>query len=208
MREVPREIRRPPWGAEISANLACRVVAADRWLTHSPGRMLRMKAQTRPRILRRRLELVLATVLWAAWPAAGAPELTETGAAIATGSDQLETSIAVEKRLLPVGPATIGRYVPADRLEAGEEAYYTIRVHNPGKSPVSEVQVTKRMPDGMEYIDGSATGPDCDVEFSTDGGETFLRRAGDGQYTHLRWILRRPLPPGATALLRFRATFR
>ncbi len=97
--------------------------------------------------------------------------------------------------------------MPVDRLEAGEEAYYTIRVHNPAKTPASDVQVTKRMPDGMEYIEGSATGPDCEVQFSTDGGETFHARAADGQYTHLRWILRNPLPPGATALLRFRAMF-
>ena len=28
------------------------------------------------------------------------------------------------------------------------------------------------------------------------------------QYTHIRWQLRNPLAPGATALARFRATFR
>jgi hypothetical protein len=33
-------------------------------------------------------------------------------------------------------------------------------------------------------------------------------KAPAGGFTHLRWSLRRPLPPGATALLRFRATFR
>jgi uncharacterized repeat protein (TIGR01451 family) len=184
------------------------VVAADRRLTHSPGRMPWMTPKFRPQRPLSWLHAVLVTVLWAAGPVVAAPELTATGAAIATGTDLLETSIIVEKRVSPVGPSGVGRFAPADRLEAGEEAYYTIRVHNPGKSPVSDVQVTKRMPDGMEYIDGSATGPDCEVLFSTDGGETFLVRAADGQYTHLRWILRRPLPPSATALLRFRATFR
>jgi uncharacterized repeat protein (TIGR01451 family) len=151
----------------------------------------------------------LVAVMGVARPAAGEPQLTATGAAIATGSDLLETTIKVEKRLAPAGPeGAAGGFVPAERLDAGEEAYYTIRVRNPGDSPVNEVQITKRMPDGMVYIEGSAVGPACEVQFSSDGGETFEARSANGQYTHLRWNMRRPLPPGATALLRFRATFR
>jgi hypothetical protein len=64
------------------------------------------------------------------------------------------------------------------------------------------------MPFGLHYLPGSAKGPDCDIEFSTDGGATFAARPGSGEYTHVRWSMRRPLAPGATALLRFRATFR
>jgi len=74
----------------------------------------------------------------------------------------------------------------------------------------------------VRYQPGSATGPACDLEFSIDGGSTFakpeLPRTGSGkksvrkppsapEYTHVRWVLRRPLAPGATALLRFRAVF-
>jgi uncharacterized repeat protein (TIGR01451 family) len=183
-----------------------QVVAAERDLTHSPGRMIRTSARFRPHSPRHWLALPVAALVWA-WPAAGAPELTATGAAVATGTELLETSITVEKRRAPVGTSGIARFAPVDRLAAGEEAFYTIRVRNPGKAPASDVQVTKRMPDGMEYIEGSATGPDCEVQFSTDGGDTFHARAEDAQYTHLRWILRKPLPPGATALLRFRAVF-
>jgi hypothetical protein len=59
------------------------------------------------------------------------------------------------------------------------------------------------------------------VSFSVDGGKTFgpadslmievegsTQRAQASQYTHIRWQLRNPLAPGATALARFRATFR
>lgn len=147
-------------------------------------------------------------LLIAAGPADGAPELTATGAAIATGSDLLETTILVEKLVPPVRPAGgAGRFVAAERLVAGEEAYYTIRVRNPGRQPVTDVQVTKRMPEGMQYTEGSAVGPACDVLFSTDGGATFRARPAGRDYTHLRWTLREALPPNATALLRFRATF-
>jgi uncharacterized repeat protein (TIGR01451 family) len=137
------------------------------------------------------------------------PEMTATGAAIATGSDLLETAIVIEK-LEPADPPSRpqARFVPAGRLEAGDEVHYTIRVRNPGTKPVSDVQVTKRLPYGLHYQPGSAIGPACDVEFSTDGGKTFAAKPKSGEYTHVRWNMRRPLPPGATALLRFRATFR
>lgn len=136
-------------------------------------------------------------------------EVTATGAAVATGSDLLETEIAVERLVVPADPAAGSRrFVVADRLSVGDELHYTIRVRNPGSEPVTDVQVTKRMPQGVQYIEGSAVGPACDVEFSTDGGTSFQSKPPQSEYTHLRWTMRRPLPPGATALLRFRATFR
>jgi uncharacterized repeat protein (TIGR01451 family) len=137
------------------------------------------------------------------------PELTAAGAAVATGSDLLETEITVEK-LVPADPPArpAARFVPASRLEAGDEVHYTIRLRNPGKNPVTSAQVTKRMPFGMHYLVGSATGPACDIEFSTDGGKTFAARPEEGDYTHVRWTMLRPLPPQSTALLRFRAKFR
>jgi uncharacterized repeat protein (TIGR01451 family) len=146
---------------------------------------------------------------WAAASIAQEPELTATGAAIATGSDLLETEIVIEK-LVPADPPArpTARFVPAGRLEAGDEVHYTIRVRNPGKNPVTDAQVTKRMPFGLHYLVGSATGPACDIEFSSDGGRTFSAKPKNGDYTHVRWTMRQPLPPRSTALLRFRATFR
>jgi uncharacterized repeat protein (TIGR01451 family) len=152
-----------------------------------------------------------ALLAFATWATAGAdgPELSATGAAIATGSDLLETAIVVERLEIPVRPGQgTGRFVPASRLAAGDEVHYTLRVTNPGKSPVTDVQVTKRMPQGLQFIEGSAAGPSSIVEFSADGGATFLAKPKGGGFTHVRWTLRRPLPAGATALLRFRATFR
>ncbi len=151
---------------------------------------------------------LLAVAAWTTTGAAG-PELSATGAAVATGSDLLETAIVVEKLEAPVRPGKgAGRFVPASRLAAGDEVLYTLRVTNPGKAPVTDVQVTKRMPQGMQFIEGSAAGPASLVEFSADSGATFLAKPQGGPFTHVRWTLRRPLPAGATALLRFRATFR
>jgi uncharacterized repeat protein (TIGR01451 family) len=150
--------------------------------------------------------LVTSGVVRAQGPQA---EMTATGAAIATGSDLLETQVVAEMMEPPgrEGSTPTG-FVPASRLQAGDVVYYTVRVSNPGSAPVVNVKITKSMPQGLHYVAGSAVGPACDVEFSADGGATFQRRPDEPEYTHVRWSLRRPLPPGATALLRFRAVFR
>ena len=157
-------------------------------------------------------------------PAVAAQEPEPQNAAVATGSGPLEATITAELLVIERGPddAEARRWVPAQRLSAGDEVHYTVRVRNPGEEPVSDVVVTKRLPFGVRYQPGSATGPACDVEFSVDGRGSFakpeLPRTGSGkksarkpapapEYTHVRWVLRRPLAPGATALLRFRAVF-
>ena len=146
----------------------------------------------------------------------------EQGAPTATGSGPLLTSTLVE--LLSVAASGDGResrrFVPAEQIRAGDEVHYTIRVRNPGRAPVGSIIVTKRLPFGMHYTRSSAVGPAAEVQFSIDGGESFAvpadlrvrvsgstaRRATVEDYTHVRWLLRTPLAPGATALLRFRAT--
>jgi len=140
--------------------------------------------------------------------AAQEAEMSAVGAALATGSDLLETEITAETFVQPAREGDPPRFAVARRLSAGDEVHYTIRVRNPGQEPVRDVKVTKRMPYGMQYLPGTAAGPASDIEFSTDGGRSFQARPETDEYSHLRWNLRRPLPPGATALLRFRATFR
>ena len=143
----------------------------------------------------------------------------------ATGSGPLDTSIEVQKLDVSEGPGgqEIRRWIPAERLNAGDEIHYTVRVSNPGKQAVDTIVVTKRLPFGVRYLRGSAMGPAVEVQFSTDGGKTFAtpealaRAAGGGKkgqrkplendYTHVRWVLSKPLGPASTALLRFRATF-
>ncbi|MGB7739555.1 MAG: hypothetical protein WBM03_10600 [Steroidobacteraceae bacterium] len=168
--------------------------------------------------------LLLGVLAWQG--RATAQEVAEKpSVAEATGSGPLETSIEVQKLEVSAGPGgqEIRRWVPAERLNAGDEVHYTLRVRNPGKQAVDTIVVTKRLPFGVRYLRGSATGPAAEVQFSVDGGDTFAtpemlaRAAGGGKtgqrkplendYTHVRWVLRKPLGPASTALLRFRATF-
>jgi uncharacterized repeat protein (TIGR01451 family) len=154
--------------------------------------------------------LALWAVLCLPGPVTAADSAAETPAVDATGSGPLESEILVEG-LVSEERADGGeekRFVEVRRLEAGEEIYYTIRVRNPGKEPVQDIVVTKRLPFGVDYVAGSASGPACDVELSADNGANYSSGAKAGEFTHVRWVFQRPLAPGATALLRFRAIFR
>jgi uncharacterized repeat protein (TIGR01451 family) len=191
---------------------------------HSPTPMRSTPSGNR-RFASVRPGILLVVLALAGAPAAGQDEAPsgESGNPVATGTGPLETTIVAETLQVEesANGSMVRRWRSATRLSAGDEVYYTIRVRNPGKIPVSDVVVTKRLPFGMHYKRGSAVGPACEVQFSVDGGTTFdpAARLGGGvepkqsrtmqatEYTHLRWILRRPLAPGATALLRFRATF-
>jgi uncharacterized repeat protein (TIGR01451 family) len=154
--------------------------------------------------------LAFCAVLQLPGPVLAAEASKEAPTVATTGSGPLETEIVVEALLSEqrANGSTDKRFVEAQRLEAGEEVYYTIRVRNPGKEPVTDIVVTKRMPFGVDYVSGSAAGPACEVEFSADNGSTYSSGGKSGEFTHVRWVFQRPLAPGATALLRFRATFR
>lgn len=136
----------------------------------------------------------------------------------ATEAVELRTELVAEVREsagTPERPTL--RMVPATRLSQGQVVYYTVRITNPTPVFANKVQVSQLIPANTVYVAGSAGGPGADIEFSIDGGQTFARpenlkqtdgtRAPPGRYTHIRWSLRNPLAPGATALARFRATF-
>lgn len=170
------------------------------------------------------VSLMLGLGSWA-MPAWTQPTDDLRSVAEVTGSGPLEVTIEVERLEIGTGPggAETRRWIAADRLNAGDEIHYTVRVRNPGKQPVENVVVTKRLPFGVHYLRNSAAGPATEVQFSIDGGKTFAtpdalqraasggkktpRKALDDQYTHVRWVLRKPLGPASTALLRFRAKF-
>ncbi|MBM0105045.1 DUF11 domain-containing protein [Steroidobacter sp. S1-65] len=136
----------------------------------------------------------------------------------ATEAVELRTQLVAEVRETGGTPERpTFRMVPATRLAQGQVVYYTVRITNPTPVFANKVQVSQLIPANTTYVVGSAGGPGADVEFSIDGGQSFARaedlklpdgtRAPPERYTHIRWQLRNPLAPGATALVRFRATF-
>jgi uncharacterized repeat protein (TIGR01451 family) len=161
----------------------------------------------------RSLWITLAVVLAAfSPPLAGADEQSEIGT-------ELIAEVRENASTTPGREAY--RFVPARLLEQGQVVYYTLRITNQSTVPLRNVAVVQPVPANTTYLADSASGPGAAVSFSVDGGKTFgsadslmievegsTQRAHASQYTHIRWQLRNPLAPGATALARFRATFR
>lgn len=139
------------------------------------------------------------------------------------GAADVQTELIAEVRenVSTTPGREVYRFVPARMLEQGQVVYYTLRITNQTSVPLRNVAVVQPVPANTTYLADSASGPGADVSFSVDGGRTFEPAASlmidvEGanqlaqatQYTHIRWQLRNPLAPGATALARFRATFR
>jgi uncharacterized repeat protein (TIGR01451 family) len=110
-------------------------------------------------------------------------------------------------------------YIPATKIEQGQEIDYTVRITNPGASPLVGASVVQALPANTRYVAGSATGAGADIQFSVDGGRSFGKPralkspsnaslvASAKEYTHIRWQLRYPLAPKVVVLARFRAVF-
>lgn len=108
---------------------------------------------------------------------------------------------------------------PAQLVLPGTIVIYTNSYVNAGSTPVERPAITNQVPTNMEYLGGSAIGQGTLIAFSVDGGKGFaapdklfvpgddgkLRPAEPREYTHIRWTLARPLPPGGTGSVEFRA---
>ena len=142
------------------------------------------------------------------------------------GADEtvaVDTELIAEVRenVSPTAGREAYRFAPAKLLTQGQVVYYTLRITNPTALFARGVTVVQPVPANTTYIADSAAGPGALISFSVDGGRTFApaealkidiegvtQPAQAAQYTHIRWQLRNPLAPGATALARFRAVFR
>lgn len=110
------------------------------------------------------------------------------------------------------------KLVPAQPVVPGEQVIYTVTFENVGQKPATDVAIVNPVPEHTTYVAGSAGGPGTEVSFSVDGGRTWgapeqlKLRGADGteraatpaDYTHVRWVLRNPLTPGAVAFARYR----
>src|SRR3569832_1026938 len=84
----------------------------------------------------------------------------------------------------------------------GYEVIYTITYANKSEDVATIVVITNPIPAHMNYENGSAQGTNSQIEFSVDGR---TRHAQPEDYTHVRWILAAPLPPGQQGQLSYRA---
>jgi uncharacterized repeat protein (TIGR01451 family) len=111
------------------------------------------------------------------------------------------------------------RLVPVEKVVPGNEVVYTVSATNVCDSDADKVVIDNPIPEHMNYVAQTAMGPGTDVTFSVDGGFNYgtpqslsmanadgtRRTAAAADYTHIRWVMRNPLKPGAVAYARFRA---
>lgn len=112
------------------------------------------------------------------------------------------------------------RLVPASSAMPGEVLTFVIGYVNEGEEEADDIVLTNPVSEQMVYVGGSATGDATVVTFSVDGGVTYgtpdaltvvgedgsEHRARPSDYTHIRWQLTQPVPPGGKGVVGFKAS--
>ena len=155
---------------------------------------------------------ILTTIAIIAALAASTPALSQQG--------KIELKSVVEKEVRVVNDAgeEVVQLVTADKVVPGDVVIYTVTYTNVADEAVENVVITNPINTALSYVPDSAFAPGADVSFSADGGKSFAAltdltverdgapvAAGVDDLTHIRWILREPLDPGAQGFARFRA---
>lgn len=125
----------------------------------------------------------------------------------------LTLSDAKEVRTMKDGKEVI-ELLPVTSTQGGDVLLYTIAYVNNGATAADGASITGVIPEGTRLILGSQQqASDLDVVFSINGGESFLPlpitipvKKDDGKvfrepapadlFTHIKWQLTTPLPPG------------
>ncbi len=132
---------------------------------------------------------------------------------------RIETRAEVRRAVATEQGGESIRLVPAEKIGAGEEVLYTVSVTNICANPAADLAIDVPVPAHTRYVVGSAIAPAAQVLFSVDGGfryappqalqvamgEGETRAAQPGDYTHIRWMMSKALPPQAVVFARFRA---
>ncbi|MDB5715865.1 MAG: hypothetical protein JWO15_3262 [Sphingomonadales bacterium] len=139
--------------------------------------------------------------------------LSVPAVALAANDVSLTSAMFVEKSVPQTGgPAKITLEQPKS-VPPGAKLVFVLSYRNQGKTPATNFTVTNPMPNGVAF-DSTA---DPGASYSVDGGKTWgplttlrvpagatSRAALPEDVTHIRWILKTPIPVGGTGKLSFR----
>lgn len=135
------------------------------------------------------------------------------------GCVELKTVAEVEQSYVDERGQPAKRLVPAAKVVPGDEIVWTIVASNVCTTAAGDVAITNPVPAHMHYVGDSAFGPGADVQFSLDGRDfatasTLQVTEADGttrparadEYSHIRFVLPRPMGPSESLMVRYRAT--
>lgn len=136
------------------------------------------------------------------------------GRSTAQGQPKLEIEIRDNKINMTQQETSGGdiAYSPGDTLE------YVILAKNTGDGVMTNPEIVDPVPQGVDYIAESATGENCRILFSANGGMRYsewpvtlpspqgegTRQARPDEITHIKWEIREAIPAGGQKTLSFR----
>jgi uncharacterized repeat protein (TIGR01451 family) len=133
----------------------------------------------------------------------------------------LKTTAEKEAKVKKDGKITTKR-IPLDKANPGDVVVYTITYSNVGKGPVLDAVIVDPIPKGVRYIADTAEGKDAEVMYSLDNGRTWQTepvetlKKQDGslerkpvsaeRYTHIKWMIKKPVASGQSGRVGFKVT--
>jgi uncharacterized repeat protein (TIGR01451 family) len=107
----------------------------------------------------------------------------------------------------------------AAKVIPGDVVIFTTQYANIDKKPMEHVVITNPVSEHVVYVENSAEGKGMKIEYSVDQGKSYAapdklmktdaqgvsKRAAARDYTNIRWTLDKPLAPGGTGSVSFRA---
>jgi len=147
--------------------------------------------------------------------------LTMGGTALGAQEAQPQ-ALVITARNLMAGDARHRELPDSTALLPGDVVHYRLVFTNVNPAPVQRVEFKDPIPAGLRYVASSAKADRDDVlvEYSIDGGATFAaqpmievmedgkpvqRPAPVERYTHVRWLVRGWVQPGAQVTAEFQA---
>lgn len=139
----------------------------------------------------------------------------------------LALTMTAQKEVSVKGPDGKARteWQEVKKANPGETIRYTIAYRNAGTSEAREARIVGPVPKETTYVPGSASAEGADVDFSLDGksfqpapqlkykvrqpdGSSSEREATPDMYTHVRWMLKKPVPQGGAGSVSFKVKVR
>lgn len=134
----------------------------------------------------------------------------------------LKTTVEREVKVMKKGQATVAR-VAADQTTPGEILVYTIVYSNAGGSAMTKAVIVNPIPQGVVLKPESVEGQDAEVSCSIDNGRSYQpppimvrTKKADGsetvepapadRYTQVKWVITKPVMPGQSGQVSFKAT--
>ena len=135
---------------------------------------------------------------------------------------ELKTTVEKEVKIKKQGKWVLERH-SADKAVPGDVVIYTITYTNTGNGTMVDAVIVNPVPKGFLVNPERAEGKDAEVTCSIDDSHSFhpppvmvtVKKPGGSleskpapldRYTHLRWIIKKPVQPGESGRVSFKAT--